>query len=347
MTLRTAFGPIAAIVWLVSLTDTLRAEDKEEFRELQSRYDADVRPLVRQYCEECHGDDLAEADVDFSLVKSFADVRRQPRVWQQVREMLDSGQMPPKDAKQPREDELITLQFWVSDYLTTEAAASAGDPGRVVLRRLNNAEYTYTLRDLTGVATLDPAREFPVDGAAGEGFTNTGNALVMSPALVTKYLDAAKEVAKHAVLLPDGFRFSPHTSPRDWTEERLTQIRDFYRQFTDATGGDKVNLQGIVFDTNTGGRLPVEQYFAATLAERESLETGRKSLADVAKERSLNAKYLGLLWSSLTSREPSLLLDGLRARWRTAKPEDANALAAEVMTWQKGLWRFATVGHIG
>ena len=29
---------------------------------------------------------------------------------------------------------------------------------------------------------------------------NVGNSLVMSPALVTKYLDAAKEIAKHAVL---------------------------------------------------------------------------------------------------------------------------------------------------
>ena len=54
----------------------------------------------------------------------------------------------------------------------------------VVLRRLSNTEYTYTLRDLTGVASLEPAREFPIDGAAGEGFTNTGNALVMSPALL-------------------------------------------------------------------------------------------------------------------------------------------------------------------
>ena len=35
------------------------------------------------------------------------------------------------------------------------------------LRRLNNAEFTYTIRDLTGVE-LDPTRDFPVDGAAGE-----------------------------------------------------------------------------------------------------------------------------------------------------------------------------------
>ena len=39
---------------------------------------------------------------------------------------------------------------------------------------------------IKAVHPLDPAREFPADGAAGEGFTNTGNALVMSPALVTK-----------------------------------------------------------------------------------------------------------------------------------------------------------------
>ena len=104
-----------------------------------------------------------------------------------------------------------------------------------MLRRLSNAEYTYTLRDLTGVdvARARPA-SFPVDGAAGEGFTNTGNALVMSPALVTKYLDAAKEIAGHAVLLPDGFRFSPHTTRRDWTDDTLAEIRDFYREFTDA-----------------------------------------------------------------------------------------------------------------
>src|SRR3989442_1490701 len=86
-----------------------------------------------------------------------------------------------------------------SQLLEKIALARAGDPGPVVLRRLSNAEYTYTLRDLTAIDSLDPAREFPVDGAAGEGFMNTGNALVMSPALLTKYLDAAKAITSHAM----------------------------------------------------------------------------------------------------------------------------------------------------
>src|SRR5690606_1557939 len=100
------------------------------------------------------------------------------------------------------------------------------------------------IRDLTGVE-LNPADEFPGDGAAGEGFTNTGNSLTMSPALLSKYLDAGKEIAGHAVLLPSGFRFSPSRTRSDWTHESLEAIRQFYSEFTGAGGGVQVNLQGV------------------------------------------------------------------------------------------------------
>lgn len=339
-------GLLSALVASLVLAPLAPAADAD-WEALDRQYGEQIRPLVARYCHDCHSAEQAEADIDLVPFATFGDVRKHPRAWQKVGRMLDSRQMPPVDAEQPTEEERERLQGWVKQYLIVEAAARSGDPGRVVLRRLNNAEYTYTLRDLTGVDSLDPAREFPVDGAAGEGFTNTGNALVMSPALVTKYLDAAKELADHAVLLPDGMRFSPHKTRRDWTDETLAHTREFYREFSDTSGGDTVNLQGIVFNTNEGGRLPVERYLAATLSEREGLLAGNKTIEAVARERGLNAKYLGLLWNNLTSSEPSLLLDGLRGRWRAAKPDDAMELAADVAAWQKGLWTFRTVGHIG
>ena len=147
---------------------------------------------------------------------------------------------------------------------------------------------------------------------------NVGNSLVMSPSLVPKYLDAAKEIARHAVLLPDGIRFSPSNSQRDWTEEKLAAIRGFYARFTENGGGTSVNLQGIKFDTKDGGVLPLEKYLTATLAEREALKTGKKSIFDVARERGLNAKYLGTLWNSLNDSGSSLLLDQVRAQWGAA-----------------------------
>ncbi|MCU0880976.1 MAG: DUF1592 domain-containing protein, partial [Pirellulaceae bacterium] len=220
-----------------------------------------------------------------------------------------------------------------------------------MLRRLSNAEYTYTLRDLTGVAELDPAREFPVDSASGEGFTNVGNSLVMSPALLTKYYDAAKEVASHAVLLPDGIRFSPSNTRRDWTNESLARIRAFYAQYSGDGGGAAVNLQGVQFSTNAGGRLPVERYLLATIEEREALAAGSKSIEAVAASRGLSPKYLGSLWAALhagpRSGEPSLVLDLLRTRWKSAAPAELPELMNLISAWQSALFKFNSVGQIG
>src|SRR5262249_16842522 len=96
-----------------------------------------------------------------------------------------------------------------------------------------------------------------------------------------------------------------------------------------------------------GGRLPLERYLLATLADREALQLKGKTIADVSRERGLNAKYLGTLWNRLTSDDPSFLLDRVRKRWRSAKPENAAALAADIAAWQRALWKFGTVGHIG
>jgi hypothetical protein len=40
-------------------------------------------------------------------------------------------------------------------------------------------------------------------------------------------------------------------------------------------------------------------------------------------------------------------MDDLRKSWRTAQPGDEAALAAEIAAWQKVLWKFNTVGHVG
>lgn len=314
-----------------------------------------IKPLVKQYCADCHSPELAEADLDLTAFASVADARQHSQAFLKIAEMLDSQQMPPVDAKQPSDAERAELRAWVRRLLKEEARRYAGDPGPVVLRRLSNAEYTYLIRDLTGVASLEPAKEFPVDGAAGEGFTNAAVGLVMSPALLAKYLDAGKDVAAHAMLLPDGIEFSPGATPRDWTEQMLQGIRALYNRYTVSQQESHVTLQGIALDTNGGGRLPVERYFEATLAERDALTKGTKTTEAVARERSLSPKYLASLWKLMTAEPPTegkpndaaLLLDPLRARWKTARPEDAVALAADVARWQQALWRFTSVGHIG
>jgi hypothetical protein len=338
--------PLWVCVCLLAWTSTRGAEEAD-LPAIQKGFSDGVRPFLDNYCLACHSTKRHKGDLDLERFSSLEEVLKDPKVWVRVVEQLSLGEMPPKEKPQPTPAERERMLGWVNSALDEAAKAHAGDPGPVVLRRLNNAEYTYTVRDLTGVDSLDPAREFPPDSAAGEGFMNTGISLVMSPALLTKYLDAGKDISSHAVLLPDGFRFSPHTTRRDWTEEVLAEIRGLYRRFTDASGADKVNLQGIVFDTNQGGRLPVERYLKATLELQAAPKEAEGRLGSLAAERGLSVKYLKSLWRVLRSDEPSTLLDTVRARWKAAKPENAAALAAEIAQWQKALWKFSSVGHIG
>lgn len=306
-----------------------------------------IRPLMQEYCFGCHSAEKHKGDLDLERFESFETARREPKVWQQLVEQIEAGEMPPEEKKQPSEAEKRQLLDWAKGSLATWARERDGDPGPVVLRRLSNAEYTWTIRDLTGVPELDPAREFPVDGAAGEGFTNVGAALVMSPALVDKYLQAAKEMASHAVLLPDGIGFSEHTTPRDWTEEKLAAIRAIYSRYSVPGEGMALNLQGLRFDTLAGGVIPLEQYFAALLEERASLTAGTKTPATVANERSLSGVYLGRLWAMLHAPDATYPLRELTRQWRSAGQGDAAALAATVKEWQRGLFRFHPVGQVG
>lgn len=332
-------------VWCLSTMAIAAPPPQVDFGPLNQQLQTEIRPLLKSRCITCHSTQEAEGELDLEQFASISDVRKQPRIWLKVVEMIDNGEMPPKEAPALSEDQRKLLRGWIDRYLKAEGQASAGDPGPVVLRRLSNAEYTYTIRDLTG-ARLDPTKEFPVDGAGGEGFTNAGNALVMSPALFTKYLDAAKQIAQHAVLLPDGFRFSNSSTSSDWTNEILAGIKDIYLKYSDSSGATRVNIQGIVFDTNDGGRLPIEKYLSVTLSERTALKQGTKTIESLAQEHGLSPKYLGSLWTLMQAKELSPLLAGIQSRWNVAKPDQVADLAKEIHTWQNALNRFQSVGHL-
>ena len=330
-----------ALSWLIPLAS---AED----------YSAKIRPLLERFCFDCHEGEDAEAEVDLYPFKSLADLKHDTKTWGKVEEMLSSRQMPPRKSNQPTDEQRATLQQWVKEFLIEEARMLAGDPGRVVLRRLNNDEYNYSVRDLTGVPTLNPTREFPVDGAAGEGFTNAGDALGMSPALVDKFLDAGKEVARHLVLLPDGIRFSEHTTERDRADEIMARIHQFYARYVNVnqqlgdTWDDPAKAKANVIRRN--GSIPLEAYFSAALAERSALDQGEKSVAAAATEHGLNAKYFEALWKMLNQDATtggSLVLNRIRALWQDSRVGEAKSIVETINQWQQALWRFDPIGHIG
>src|SRR5262249_53486319 len=200
---------------------------------------------------------------------------------------------------------------WIRDLCRREAERNAGDPGPVLARRLSSAELDYTIRDLTGV-DIRPAREFPVDAANEAGFDNSGESLAMSPALLNKYLAAARRGADHLVLKPDRPALPPHPGVTDTDRDPYCALRivDFYERH----------------------KVDSADYFLAAWKYRHGVPLGPpdEELRRLAAEARLSAKYLALVWSALTDAGEEVgPLAAVRQAWRELPGPD-RASAAEV-----------------
>jgi len=154
----------------------------------------EIRPLLEQYCLNCHGAEKPKGEVNLEQFTDEASIWRDPKLWERVVVQLRERVMPPAKKKQPAEEERTRLAGWVHDTLaTTDASKLPRDPGRVVIHRLSALEYNNTIRDLLGVDSR-PADTFPPDGGGGGGFDNNADTLFIPPILLEKYLEAAGQV---------------------------------------------------------------------------------------------------------------------------------------------------------
>ncbi|HUQ91045.1 MAG TPA: DUF1592 domain-containing protein [Bryobacteraceae bacterium] len=264
---------------------------------LEGQFTRTVRPFVETYCISCHGQQRPAAQLDLTGFTTMAALMQDGRRWSQMLERLDSEEMPPKGARHPTPQERREVLNWFHAVREHETRRNAGDPGVVLARRLNNAEYNYTIRDLTGV-DIRPAREFPVDPANTAGFDNSGETLMMSPTLLKKYLAAAREVASHMYLKEDGFAFAPHPMLVETDRDKFAvhQIIHFYHE----------------------QNIDYADYFqtAWRFRYRAALGQPTATLAGLARQYRVSAKYLQTVWSTLESAEGAGPLVKLQAMWR-------------------------------
>jgi mono/diheme cytochrome c family protein len=157
-----------------------------------------VRPFVRKYCIECHGNDTTNGAVNFETLADFSTAVAARKTWDKARKMLETTAMPPADhPTRPTEPEIADVLRWVNQSVFDDDCSKVRDPGHVTVRRLNRAEYNNTIRDLAGVK-FRPADDFPSDDV-GNGFDNQGEVLSISPLLMERYLSAAERISSVAL----------------------------------------------------------------------------------------------------------------------------------------------------
>ena len=161
-------------------------------------YKKEIKPLLVEYCFDCHGDGSKEGDFkmdDFKdLTAHLGDRKHWIPVWKNLRSQL----MPPSEELQPSTEDKRKILSWIESSVF-QFDPENPDPGRVTIRRLNRNEYRNAVFDLLGVE-YDTNEAFPPDDT-GYGFDNIGDVLSISPLLMEKYITAAEEVVNLA--LPD------------------------------------------------------------------------------------------------------------------------------------------------
>jgi hypothetical protein len=150
--------------------------------------------VVQHYCFDCHNrDDLAGGRAFDALSPDH--IAKDAETWELAIRKLRAGLMPPAGGPHPDGATVDQLASWLEDEI--DSAADEPVPGRVSLRRLNRHEYANAIRDLVGLE-VDSALLLPEDNVEGY-FDNNADALQVSPAFVSQYVDAARAIALEAV----------------------------------------------------------------------------------------------------------------------------------------------------
>src|ERR1700678_4266881 len=256
---------------------------------IDQQFEQTVRPFVGKYCVACHSGKMAPAQFDLKSYTSVDMVTDDFARWALLAERLKAKEMPPKPMPPPPAAESQQVIDWVASVRAEEIKKAAGDPGVVLARRLSNAEYDYTVRDLTG-QDMNVAKQFPVDPANQAGFDNSGESLTMSPALLNKYLKAAREVADHAVLKPDGIDFAPYPMLVETDREKyaIQRIVSFY----------------FAQPTDYADYFEAAWRYQYRLALKKPHATLATTAVDPALRTKLSPKYLATVWEILHDPNP-------------------------------------------
>lgn len=208
--------------WLLGWVITAVAA-AEEPSKLTEQWQQTIKPFLKQYCADCHSGENAESGINFDKYQRDDQLVDERARWNQILGIIKIGAMPPADHDpQPSKELRQQVAQWLHRRINTVDCDLIQNPGRVVMRRLNNTEYDNSLRDLLGINFAPSvAAGFPGD-EVGDGFDNQGGVLSISQMLLEKYMQAAELVATRALDNPPGLEHRATDLPKLYLGDRYS-----------------------------------------------------------------------------------------------------------------------------
>lgn len=204
--MRTLPSPLFGL-WILILSITALAQQSPEpasdplDAELNQLWTAQVLPVMKKHCGECHMDGANEAGVNLGDYATLEKIRSHESTWEQIRGVIRADAMPPPETSKMTPEERSIVVGWIQRTLHEVDCNHRPATPHVTLRRLNQFEYDNSIRDIFGV-DFRPSKEIGfVSDDVGNGFDNQGEVLTLAPIALEKYLQAASLIAKRVISL--------------------------------------------------------------------------------------------------------------------------------------------------
>ncbi|HTM50022.1 MAG TPA: DUF1592 domain-containing protein [Bryobacteraceae bacterium] len=165
---------------------------------LETSFEQQVKPFLKQNCVGCHNADLMTSGVRVDQLDGTLEDRH-IRLWEAVQRKIGDGSMPPKGLPQPTGAERQAMVEWIRRALA--AARSRPAPKNGLVRRLTVAQYRNTLRELL-LLEDDLTEALPPDAISRDGFVNNKETMQLSPLLLEAYFEIAEEALNRTIVDP-------------------------------------------------------------------------------------------------------------------------------------------------
>ncbi|MGE0883269.1 MAG: DUF1592 domain-containing protein [Blastocatellales bacterium] len=301
-----------------------------------------AQATFKEYCVMCHSGTAAKAGINLARLIEQTSVGESFQQWEKVANALEQKTMPPKSMPQPDDEERAQAAAWIRTSLSDYAKKHDGDPGAVTIRRLTSGEYAYAIKDLTGL-DLNVGIDSSSDSVGGEGFTNFGDVQFMQDANLERYLNAAKQVANHAVIGSGPLEFFTDPGKTGFEFSAVARIREIYA------------ANGIRTVSGEGGRpFGLEKYGKALYTawqfkHRAALGEANVALKDLAAREGIPPRFAEHVWQVMNKTGLGYPTSEIVARWQklpapnSAESQNIRAACEEIqkfiVTWPS--WLFA------
>ena len=203
--------------------------------------------LMYDHCMDCHNADTQKGKVNLEDLALEIDTLQHAELWQKVLDVMNSGEMPPENKRQPEKEAKADFLEDLAKTMVLARKKLSDSGGQITMRRLNRREYHNTIESLTGVSLN--VESLPADGGAGS-FDTVGASQFISSDQFEQYLELGRTAideafARHASMDQKvlTFRVEPEKTVNVMSAKWMKRLEDVRQRYLGWKAGvDKAAL---------------------------------------------------------------------------------------------------------